>query len=116
MTEERAGLKTYYLVGITQGHLVVIRRVSNSMSSKAIIKDVQTLSCSNSWRNYYFVKITTEDGIVGWSEFDQNFGSPGVEAVIKRIGHRLVGQSAMNHEHIREDLRNVTRQIGRAHV
>ena len=79
------------------------------MPNKAIISDVKTFSCSNSWRNYYFLKITTNDGISGWSEFDQNFGSPGVEAIINKIGHRLIGQSAMNHEHIREDLRNVTR-------
>ena len=79
------------------------------MSKKAIISEVKTFSCSNSWRNYYFLKITTEDGIVGWSEFDQNFGSPGVEAAIHQIKHRLIGQSAMHHEHIREDLRNVTR-------
>jgi L-alanine-DL-glutamate epimerase-like enolase superfamily enzyme len=79
------------------------------MPSKAIVSDVKTFSCSNSWRNYYFVKVTTHDGISGWSEFDQNFGSPGVEAVIGQVGHRLIGQSAMDHEHIREDLRNVTR-------
>ena len=79
------------------------------MSSKAIIGAVKTLSCSNSWRNYHFLKITTEDGIEGWSEFDENFGSPGVSAVIEQVSHRLIGQSAMHHEHMREDLRNVTR-------
>lgn len=79
------------------------------MSKKAIVSEVKTLSCSNSWRNYHFLKITTEEGIVGWSEFDQNFGSPGVAAVIDQISNRLIGQSAMHHEHIREDLRNATR-------
>lgn len=79
------------------------------MKNKAIVAEVKTLSCSNSFRNYHFLKITTEDGIVGWSEYDENFGSPGVSAVINQISHRLIGQSAMLHEHIREDLRNVTR-------
>lgn len=79
------------------------------MPKKAIVSEVKTLSCSNSWRNYQFLKITTEDGIVGWSEFDENFGSPGVANVINQIGHRMIGQSAMHHEHIREDLRNATR-------
>lgn len=55
------------------------------MSKNAIIREVKTFSCSNSWRNYFFLKITTEDGISGWSEFDQNFGSPGVEAAIHQI-------------------------------
>ena len=80
-----------------------------SSKAKATIKNVQTLSCSASWRNYYFVKITTEDGIVGWSEFDENFGSPGVSAVIEKLSSRLIGQSAMHHEHIYQDLRCVTR-------
>lgn len=79
------------------------------MPKNAIISEVKTLSCSNSWRNYNFLKITTEDGTVGWSEFDENFGSPGVANVIRQISHRLIGQSAMNHEHIREDLRDCTR-------
>ncbi len=79
------------------------------MPTKAIISDVKTLSCSNSWRNYNFLKITTEDGIVGWSEFDEYFGSPGVGAAINQIAPRMISKSAMHHEHIREDLRNVTR-------
>lgn len=79
------------------------------MPGKAIISEVKTLSCSNSWRNYFFLKVTAEDGTVGWSEFDQNFGSPGVAAVIEQIKHRMIGQSAMNHEFIREDLHTVTR-------
>lgn len=79
------------------------------MKAKGIIADVTTLSCSNSFRNYYFLRITTEDGTVGWGEYDQNFGSPGVTEVIHQIKHRLIGQSVMLHEHIYEDLRNVTR-------
>lgn len=76
---------------------------------KARIRDVKVLSCSASWRNYFFLKVTTDDGVVGWSEFDENFGSPGVAAIIEQLSHRLIGQSAMNHERLREDLRSVTR-------
>ncbi len=79
------------------------------MKKKAIIAEVKTLACSNSFRNYHFLKITTEDGIVGWSEYDENFGSPGVTSVIDQISHRLIGQSAMLHEHIHQDLTSVTR-------
>ena len=38
---------------------------------------VETLHCDAGWRNYHFVKVTTDDGVVGWSEFDEGFGSPG---------------------------------------
>lgn len=73
------------------------------------VTSLQTLSCSAGWRNYYFVKVTTDDGIVGWSEFDEGFGSPGVGAVIEHLAQRVVGQSVMQHERIREDLHCVTR-------
>ena len=79
------------------------------MPIKARITELKTLSCSASWRNYYFVKVTTADGVVGWSEFDEGFGSPGVGAVIETLAPRVVGQSAMNHERIREELFAVTR-------
>lgn len=71
--------------------------------------ELKTLSCSAGWRNYYFVKATTDDGVVGWSEFDEGFGSPGVGAVIEQLASRVVGQSVMQHERIREDLHCVTR-------
>ena len=38
------------------------------------------LACDAGWRNYHFVKVTTDGGIVGWSEFDEGFGAPGVGA------------------------------------
>ncbi|MBM3394772.1 MAG: mandelate racemase/muconate lactonizing enzyme family protein [Betaproteobacteria bacterium] len=79
------------------------------MSSKALITELKTLSCSAGWRNYYFVKATTADGVVGWSEFDEGFGSPGVGSVIETLAPSLVGQSAMNHERIREHLFAITR-------
>lgn len=79
------------------------------MKKEAIIAEVKTLACSNSFRNYHFLKITTEHGIVGWSEYDENFGSPGVTYVIDQISHRLIGQSAMLHVHIHQDLTSVTR-------
>ena len=43
---------------------------------------VETLACDAGWRNYHFVKLTSEEGVVGWSEFDEGFGSPGVGAII----------------------------------
>jgi len=46
---------------------------------------VETLACDAGWRNYYFVKLGTDAGIVGWSEYDEGFGSPGVTAVIEQL-------------------------------
>ncbi len=79
------------------------------MTVKAAVREIQTLSCSAGWRNYYFVKLVTDEGIVGWSEFDEGFGSPGVSAVIAALAPRVVGQSAIDHERIREELHCLTR-------
>jgi L-alanine-DL-glutamate epimerase-like enolase superfamily enzyme len=38
--------------------------------------------------------VTTDDGVTGWSEFDEGFGSPGVSTVIERLAPRVVGTSA----------------------
>ena len=73
------------------------------------IASVETLHCAAGWRNYHFCKVTTEDGIVGWSEFDEGFGSPGVSAVIDALAGRLVGRCAFDHEVIHTDLLYATR-------
>ena len=70
---------------------------------------VETLHCDAGWRNYHFVKLTTEDGIVGWSEFDEGFGSPGVTSVIQRAAERVVGQSVNAHERVHAELYASTR-------
>jgi galactonate dehydratase len=73
------------------------------------VTKVETLHCDAGWRNYHFVKLTTEDGVVGWSEFDEGFGSPGVTAVIERAAGRVVGQSVNAHEHVYQELYASTR-------
>jgi L-alanine-DL-glutamate epimerase-like enolase superfamily enzyme len=64
----------------------------------AKVARIETLSCDAGWRNYYFCKITTDDGIVGWSEYDEGFGSPGVSKVIEKLGAQLIGVSVTDHE------------------
>jgi len=68
------------------------------------VKTIETLSCDAGWRNYHFVKLTTDSGIVGWSEYDEGFGAPGVGAVIERLSIRVVGQEVGEHERIYADL------------
>ena len=64
------------------------------------ITSVETLSCDAGWRNYHFVKLSTDKGVVGWSEFDEGFGSPGVGAIIGKLGARVLGQDPRRHERI----------------
>ena len=73
------------------------------------IARIETLACDAGWRNYHFVKLSTQDGVVGWSEFDEGFGSPGVGAAIERLSSRVVGQLVSEHERIHADLYCATR-------
>jgi galactonate dehydratase len=73
------------------------------------VTNLEILRCDAGWRNYHFLKLTTDEGIVGWSEFDEGFGSPGVSAVIERLAGRVIGQSAFDHERIYAELYCLTR-------
>jgi len=79
------------------------------MTKSSKITKVELLACDAGWRNYHFVKATTEDGVVGWSEYDEGFGSPGVSAAIQRLSTRVIGQSAFQHERIHAELFAATR-------
>lgn len=73
------------------------------------IAAIETRACDAGWRNYHFCRISTEDGIVGWSEFSEGFGSPGVSAVIEAVAPRVIGQSVLDHERIHTELFSATR-------
>ncbi|PYM35385.1 MAG: mandelate racemase/muconate lactonizing enzyme family protein [Candidatus Rokuibacteriota bacterium] len=73
------------------------------------VTGLEVLRCDAGWRNYYFLKLSTDGGIIGWSEFDEGFGSPGITAVIERLAPRVVGQKVFDHERIHAELYCITR-------
>ena len=73
------------------------------------VEGLEILRCDAGWRNYHFLKVTTDAGVVGWSEFDEGFGSPGVSAVIERLAGRVIGQPVFDHERIYTELFCLTR-------
>ncbi|MDH4093526.1 MAG: mandelate racemase/muconate lactonizing enzyme family protein [Betaproteobacteria bacterium] len=73
------------------------------------VSAIETLACDAGWRNYYYVKLTTDDGLVGWSEFDEGFGAPGVGAAIQKLATRVVGQPVGDHERVYAELYALTR-------
>ena len=74
------------------------------------IVKIEDLHCNAGWRDFSFLKITTDSGIVGWSEFMENFGSEGLGTVIGRLGERLIGQDPRPIEKHIAFLHGVTRQ------
>ena len=73
------------------------------------VESIETRHCDAGWRDYHFVKVTTAAGVAGWSEYDEDFGSPGVSAAIEHLAHRVVGRDGANHERVYADLFCATR-------
>ena len=84
------------LAGTSSGHQDAVATMSASMRIQAI----ETRHCDAGWRNYHFVKLTTQEGVIGWSEYDEDFGSPGVTAAIEHLAPRLQGQDGSDHERL----------------
>src|SRR3954453_4535458 len=85
------------------------RATGSVMTKSSKATSIEILACDAGWRNYHFVKLTTEDGIVGWSELYEGFGSLGVGLAIQRLSARAVGQNVFRHEPIYADLFAATR-------
>ncbi len=56
------------------------------------IAKIEDLHADAGWRTFSFLKITTDDGLVGWSEFTEADGSRGLSAVIHAMAEPLIGQ------------------------
>ena len=56
------------------------------------ITSVESLHADAGQRDFDFLKIGTDDGIVGWSEYNESFGGPGVSAVIEKLAPVIVGK------------------------
>lgn len=74
------------------------------------IARVETLHCDAGWRVNSFLKITTDDGLVGWSEYMEGYGAQGLTGVIEKLGERLIGQDPRPVERHSATLYAATRQ------
>ncbi len=74
------------------------------------IARIETLQADAGWRLTCFVKITTDDGLIGWSEYGEHTGTLGVTGVIEALGALIIGQDAAGIERIAAFLRGRTIQ------
>jgi galactonate dehydratase len=52
---------------------------------------IEDMHADAGWRTFSFLKITTDDGLVGWSEYTEADGSKGLTAVIHGMAEPLFG-------------------------
>jgi L-alanine-DL-glutamate epimerase-like enolase superfamily enzyme len=75
------------------------------------IKTIETFHADAGWRPWTFVKITTDDGLIGWSECTDSHGSPsGLEGVVKDLSLLLIGKDPRNVEELYSLMFSRTRQ------
>jgi len=74
------------------------------------ITGCEILHCGAGWRNFSFLKISTDEGLIGISEFNESYGSKGLSGVIEALVEFIIGSNPCNHEAISQRLYAMTRQ------
>ena len=74
------------------------------------IAKIEDLHCNAGWRDFSFLKITSDTGVVGLSEFMESYGSEGLSSVIRKLGARIIDWDPRAVEKITAYLHGVTRQ------
>lgn len=60
------------------------------------IVKIEDFHADGGWEPFSFLKITTDDGLVGWSEFNEARGRRGLSSVIRGFSPLLVGVDPRN--------------------
>ncbi len=61
---------------------------------------VEDLHGAAGWRTSSFLKITTDQGLIGWSEYSEDVGNIGLTATLRALGERVIGRDPMRIEAI----------------
>jgi L-alanine-DL-glutamate epimerase-like enolase superfamily enzyme len=56
------------------------------------ITKIEDLHADGGWRTLSYIKISTDEGIVGWAETSEGMAGPGLVMVIRRLAERLIGR------------------------
>src|SRR5688500_12189116 len=56
------------------------------------ITGLRTLHADFGWRTLSFLKLETDDGTVGWSEYYEGAGNAGLTGVITALGELVIGR------------------------
>ena len=73
------------------------------------ITRIEDLHCDAGWRNFSFLKVSTDEGLTGWSEYNESYGSQGLSGVIAKLGETLIGSDPRPIERITSALYARTR-------
>jgi galactonate dehydratase len=73
------------------------------------IKSIETLHADGGWRVLSFVKVSTDEGLTGWSEYYENYWSRGLTAVIHKLAGSVRGEDPREVARLSTKLATMTR-------
>jgi L-alanine-DL-glutamate epimerase-like enolase superfamily enzyme len=77
------------------------------------ITRIVDLHADAGWRVFSFLKIETDTGIVGWSEYNESYGSKGLTGVILKLAETLIGEDPRPVERVTANLYAGVRPLAR---
>jgi L-alanine-DL-glutamate epimerase-like enolase superfamily enzyme len=75
------------------------------------VEKIETRHCDGGWRVFSFLKVTTDDGLTGWSEYNECYGSRGLTDVIAGLSDLVTGQDPRRVTSLTAMLQARTRQV-----
>ena len=75
------------------------------------LTEIETLHCDAGRRNFSFLKLTTDEGLTGISEYNKGYGSHGLTGVIEQLAPLILGSDPRAHERLSQQLYAETRQV-----
>src|SRR5260370_15290393 len=66
-------------------------RIKAGVGNVLKIEKIEDLHCDAGWRTFSFLKVTTNDGLIGWSEYTEGDGSRGLTSIIHGMAETFIG-------------------------
>jgi L-alanine-DL-glutamate epimerase-like enolase superfamily enzyme len=73
------------------------------------IAKIEDLHADGGWRTTSFLKLTTDEGLIGWAEYYEGFGAGGVSDLIRRFAAVVAGMDPRDVGRISTSLHSICR-------
>jgi L-alanine-DL-glutamate epimerase-like enolase superfamily enzyme len=74
------------------------------------ITRLESLHADAGPRSFDFLKISTDEGLIGWSEYNESFGGKGVTETIRHLAPAVIGKDPQAYEAVVALLYAIRRQ------
>jgi L-alanine-DL-glutamate epimerase-like enolase superfamily enzyme len=73
------------------------------------VTGLRTLHADGGWRPISYLRLETDDGLVGWAEYSESTWSPGLTGVVEALTPHVLGRDPRAFARLSGDLRALTR-------